>query len=151
MNYDFSGMYYRLFCPNMIVIFGGILCLLIAFEGKKDRKGKKVVNRKNVWFSISSICFGLLVAGYYGYRIQLQDVESYTGEYISERRNTREAPPLPLTVEYKFEDSQGKKKSFYLDVFSKRRIWAEDFEVGQEYVIYYDAKMEVIVAVEEVE
>lgn len=151
MNYDFSGMYYRLFCPSMIVIFGGILCLLIAFEGKKDRKGKKVVNRKNVWFSISSICFGLLVAGYYGYRIQLQDVKSFTGEYVSERMNTREAPPLPLTVEYTFEDSQGKERSFFLDVFSKKRIWMEDFEEGQEYVIYYDARARIIVAIEEVE
>ena len=135
----------------MIVVFNGVLWLLVELKGKKDRKGKKVVDRKKVRVWIASICFGLFVMGYYGYRIQLQDVKSFTGEYISERRNTREAPPLPLTVEYKFEDSQGKKKSFYLDVFSKKRIWAEDFEVGQEYVIYYEAKMEVIVAVEEME
>ena len=104
----------------MIVVFGGVLCLMLELKGKKDRKGKKVVDRKKVWVWISSICFGLLVAGYYGYRIQLQDVKSFTGEYVSERMNTREAPPLPLTVEYTFEDSQRKEGAFFLDVFSKK-------------------------------
>ena len=150
MDYDFSGMYYRLFCPSMIVLAISVVCFLLELKGRKNGEGKRVVDRKRVWTHVGCICFCLFVTGFYVYRIQLQDVKSYTGEYVSQRHNTREAPPLPLTMEYRFENPQGKEKSFYLDVFSKRRIWAEDFEVGQEYLIYYEATMDVIVAVEEV-
>lgn len=58
------------------------------------------------------------------------------------------APPLPFTDEYVFYNGEGKKQEYYLDVFSKKEIFPEGFELNQEYTIYFDEFTDVIVKVE---
>ena len=65
-------------------------------------------------------------------------VESYTGYFVEEYRDSRVSPPLPYTFAYVFCDGSSNPKPIYhMDVFSKREIYPEDFIEGQWYTIYY--------------
>ena len=44
----------------------------------------------------------------YASRIVFPGVSSYTGEFIDSHRNSRVAPPLPVTNEYVFWNGEGK-------------------------------------------
>ena len=97
------------------------------------------------------IAFAIGMSLIYASRIVFPDVSSYTGEFIESHRNSRVAPPLPVTSEYVFWNGEGKRQVFYLDVFSKKEIFPSEFEVHQKYTIYYDEFTNVIIKVEAIE
>ena len=98
-------------------------------------------------FIVFAICLGLV----YSSRILIPDVSSYTGEFIESHRNSRVAPPLPVTYEYVFWNSEGKRQVFYLDIFSKKELFPYEFVSDQKYTIYFDEFTNVITKVEAVE
>ena len=51
-------------------------------------------------------------------------------------------------MEYSFSEIDGKKTWFYLDLLSKKEIIPEGFLEGEEYVICYEARTNIIVGVE---
>lgn len=84
-------------------------------------------------------------------RVVFPNVSSYAGEFVSTNRNSRVAPPLPLTSEYVFWNGEGKKQVFYLDALSKKEIIPYELETGKEYIIYFDDFTNVIVKIEAIE
>lgn len=143
--YNFSGVLYRIWGVCGVILILGVVGIL--FE-KPWAKKVKIQNCKVELIAIAfAICLGLIYAS----RIVFPDVSSYTGEFIESHRNSRAAPPLPVTNQYVFWNGEGKRKVFYLDIFSKREIFPYEFVGGQKYTIYFDEFTNVITKVEAVE
>ena len=140
--YNFSGIIYRIWGVGGILVAIGIV--LILFE-KPWKNGFKL--KKNKWGLIAVAC-GILLIAVYASRIIFPDVSSYTGEFVDTHRNSRAAPPLPVTYEYVFWNGTGKRQVFFLDIYSKKEIFPSNFEYGQTYTVYYDEFTNVIVRVE---
>ena len=84
-------------------------------------------------------------------KILTPTIEIHRGIYLEKYRNSRVAPPLPLTTEFIFSNKEGVKKGFYLDVLSAKDIVPEGFIEGFEYDIHYEKSTKIIVRVEIVE
>lgn len=144
--YDYSGIIYKLLTRGLFFLLLSIVGILIDKQRAK-RKGKefKINNCKG---SLIALVFSVALCLFYVSRIVFPDISSYTGVYQYEHKKPR--GPL-LTQEYVFWNGGGKNKSFYLDVNSKKKIFPEDFEEAEEYIIYYDELTKIIVGVERVE
>lgn len=139
--YNFSGIVYRIYGVSGIMLLLGIV--LILFQ-RPWRKNIGILKCKFELLMITvAIIFGLFNAS----RILFPDVSSYTGEFVNMTRNSRVAPPLPLTNQYVFWNGDGKKQIVYLDILSKDKIYPFEFEKGQEYTVYFDKFTKVIVGI----
>lgn len=143
--YNFSGVFYRIWGVCGILLLVGILCILV------ERPWAKKVTLKDLKAGLLITVFAIGLGLVYTSRIVFPDVLSYTGEFVDTHRNSRVAPPLPLTDEYVFWNGEGKKQVYYLDIFSKKEIFPWELEYGQQYTIYYDDFTNVIVRVEPIE
>ena len=143
--FDFSGVLYRIWGVCGIVLILGIVCILF------ERPWARSVKIKDCKLGLIMIAVAICLGSIYASRIVLHDVSSYTGEFVESNRNSRVAPPLPLTEEYVFWNGEGEKQVFYLDVFSKEKMFPREFVSGNTYTIYFDEFTSVIVKVELVE
>ena len=143
--YNFSGVFYRIWGVCGILLLVGVGCILV------ERPWAKKVTLKDLKAGLLITVFAIGLGLVYTSRILFPDVLSYTGDFVDTHRNSRVAPPLPLTDEYVFWNGEGKKQVFYLDIFSKKEIFPCELEYGQQYTIYYDDFTNVIVRVEPVE
>lgn len=143
--YNFSGVWFRVWGVAGVCLLLGVVCILLEKPWTKEFKIKDC--KLGLFIIAYAVCLGLL----YVSRIAFPNVSSYTGEFIDAHRDSRVAPPLPVTDEYVFWSGEGKKKGFYLDAFSKKEIYPYDFERGREYTIYFDEFTEVIIKVEAIE
>ena len=105
--YNFSGVLYRIWGVCGIVFLLGVLCIL--FE-KPWINGFRFRNCK---LGIIIVAFAICMSLVYASRIILPKVSLYTGAFVEDQRNSRVAPPLPVTYEYVFWDGEGKKKCFF--------------------------------------
>ena len=143
--YNFSGVLYRIWGVCGVILILGVVCILFK---KPWAKNVKIQDCKLGLIAIAlAICLGLIYAS----RIVSPDVSSYTGEFIESHRNSRVAPPFPVTYEYVFWNGEGKRQVFYLDIFSKKEIFPYEFVSDQKYTIYFDEFTNVIIKVEAVE
>ena len=140
---NFSGILYRIWGVCGIMILLALLSIFFAKPWKPGFTVSKIKTELIVTFF--AVCLGLV----YLSRIIFPDVSSYTGVFVEFRRNSSVAPPLPLTYEYVFWNGDGKKKVFYLDAFSKKVIFSNDFVQGQEYTIFFDEFTKIITQVED--
>ena len=140
--YDFSGVLYRIWGVCGILLVLGVVCILL------EKPWSKKFKIKNCIAGLLLIAFAISLSSIYLSRIVFPDVSSYTGEFIESHRNSRVAPPLPLTKEYVFWNGEGKRKVLYLDVLSKKEICPYEFVSGQKYTIYFDEFTKVIVKVD---
>jgi hypothetical protein len=140
--YDFSGIVFRLWGVCGIMFLLGVTCLLLS---KPWKTGYRFKDGKIGWMNIvCSIGLAIVLAT----RMLYPDVSTHTGAFLYSHRNSRVAPPLPFTEEYVFENPGERHKCFYLDVFSKKKIFPQDFECGVVYTVYYDKLTRVIVKAE---
>ena len=139
--YNFSGVYFRIWGVCAIIVLIGIICILIT-------KLWLGFNFKKCAFGMFAVLFGLIMSLVYIKGVVCQDVCSYTGVFVQTTRNSRVAPPLPVTREYVFYNGEGKKQEFYLDAFSKKEVFPYDFKVGETYTVYFEKFSSVIVKVE---
>lgn len=144
LMYNFSGLYFRIWGVNSFLFLLGVV--LIIFE----RPWKKGVIWKDLLLGVVSVAVAVCLSCVHLSHIYNPDVLTYTGEFISSNRASRTAPPLPVTYEYVFSNGIGKNKVFYLDIYSKREIYPDDFVEDNQYIIYYDDFTNVIVHVDEV-
>ena len=142
---NFSGVWYRIWGVCGVILILGVV--IILFERLWSKKGKN----KDFKLGLIAIAIGICMSLIYASRIVFPDVSSYTGEFIESHRNSRVAPPLPFTSEYVFWNGEGKKKTFYLDTFSKKEIFPHELVSDQKYKIYFDEFTNVIIKVEIVE
>ena len=143
--FNFSGVFYRIWGVCGILLLLGVVCILVEKPWAKKNK------LKDLKIGLVGIALAIGLGLVYASRIVFPDVLSYTGEFVDTHRNSRVAPPLPLTDEYVFWNGEGKRQVFYLDFFSKKEIFPYEFEYGRQYTIYYDDFTNVIVKVEPVE
>lgn len=140
MEFNYSGIAYRLWAFCGVFLLLGLLCVLISWHKKPSRsKEGVIVGALMILYALGSVVY------YCNYLINPK-VESVTAVFIHEERNSRIAPPLPFTMEYQF--SSDKLCAFYLDVFAKKDIFPDDFVEGCEYTIYYEENTQIIVKVE---
>jgi len=143
--FNFSGVFYRIWGVCGILLLLGVVCILV------EKPWAKKIKLKDLKIGLVGIALAIGLGLVYASRIVFPDVLSYTGEFVDTHRNSRVAPPLPLTDEYVFWNGEGKRQVFYLDFFSKKEIFPYEFEYGRQYTIYYDDFTNVIVKVEPVE
>ena len=139
--YNYSGVLYRIWgvCGIMLVL--GILCIII------EQPWKHGFSIKRYKIGLILVVFAVLLALVYCYCIWSKNVSYYTGEFVETHRNSRVAPPLPVTYVYVFWNGEGEKQKFYLDTFSKKELLPYGFEYEQMYTIYFDNFTKVIVKV----
>lgn len=142
--YNFSGVMYRIWGVCGVILMLGFVCLLF------ERPWKKSFRIRNCKLGLIMLAFSVCLGLIYVSRIVFPDVSSYTGEFVESHRNSRVAPPLPVTYEYVFWNGEGKRQVLYLDIFSKKEIFPSEFERGQKYVVYFDDFTNVITKVEPV-
>ena len=140
--YDLSGVYYQLIVDALVFGLVGVLFLLTSRFWIPEKKNKKD-------FLIGLICIvlcaGLLI--YHGGIINDYKISMHEGEFVEERREN----PYLFRKEYCFSNGTELKPLFYLDIFSKKKIYPADFEEGVRYRIYYEEKTDIIVKVEKLE
>lgn len=139
---NFSGVLFRIWGVCGIIFLLGVTGILLDKPWSKNFKIRKC--KAEIAAIAFAVCLGLIYAS----RILFPDVSSYTGEFIDSHRDSGAAPPLPVTSEYVFWTGEGTKKCFYLDTFSKKKIYPFEFEKGKEYTVYFDKFTKVIVRVE---
>ncbi|MBR5310698.1 MAG: hypothetical protein IKU42_06225 [Oscillospiraceae bacterium] len=147
--YNYSGILYKLVAPCGIIFLGGIIILVLNsfWKKKHDDSEKKSIRNAYIILGVGVISSLLFLVD-----IVSPKVESYTGYFVREYRDSGVSPPLPYTYAYVFCDgSSSPKPTYHMDVFSKREIYPEDFIEGQWYTIYYVDLIDsnAIVAVEE--
>lgn len=143
---DVSGILYRVWAVGGVIALLGLLCLLIACCERGNEK-----NRETVLAGVLCLMFGLILAGYYAYCAWKPEIATFSGELDSVYRNSRVAPPLPLTMEYTLYDETGRGKGFYLDVLSKKTVFPSEPEIGKAYRITYETRTDIILKLEPAE
>ena len=145
------GIWYRVFFPGVFIITIGLIVALLTIylrrkNVEKPTKKKKIVEVLSLSFifivGIGFMLYYLVIA------INPTPVE-YVGTFQYEQRNSRVAPPLPVTFEYVFSDEENEyNQVFYMDTFSKEKIFSKDLEQGVTYKIYYDKSTNIIMKIE---
>ena len=131
--YCYDGIVYRILAVSGIMFLLGILCILF------EKPWSDTFRMRNCIVGILLLVFSILSGIFYLTRIAFPHVLYYEGEYVEENRNSRAAPPLPLTYEYVFSNENDEKNQvFYLDVISCNKMIPSGFSSKQTYRIYYD-------------
>ncbi len=140
---DYTGIVYRLWGESGIFALLGIVCIFIGFVGR--HKAEKQCCLAGVllllWAAFSAID--------YASALHSPEIVSFCGTFDRSYRNSRVAPPLPLTMEYNFYDEEGACRCLYLDILSEKNIVPQGFTQEENYIIYYEADTNIIIMVEE--
>lgn len=140
--FDYSGLLFRVWGVAGIMLASGVVILLV------EKPWVKGLRNNGAKLGIALVVAALIFGGTYLYRYLNPDISSYSGVYVKSYRNSRVAPPLPVTFEYCFRNEEDKQKVFYLDAFSEKRIMPNGLEVGREYTVYYEVNKKIIVRIE---
>lgn len=142
--FNFSGVLYRIWGVCGVILVLGVACILL------NRPWARKVKIKDCKLGLIMIAAAIGLSLLYASRIVFPGVSSYTGEFIDSHRNSRVAPPLPVTNEYVFWNGEGKNK-LLSGHFLKKEIFPDDFVSDRKYTIYFDEFTNVIVQVECIE
>ena len=150
-----AGLWYRVFGVGGFILALGIISLIFDIPLlRKRRSSKKSTKEKSFKKSIIITCLviitGFLVSSFYMYKAILPNEICYEGYYEYSKRNSRVAPPFPVTSEYVFYNDRS-KVGFYLDSYSSKEIFSEDLEEGAFYRIWYEKSTYVILKVEKIQ
>lgn len=136
--YDFSGIYHRIWSVSGKLVVLVIICILLGKPWKK-----KFLIKNHLWefFAIIiAIGYAIIMLS----RIYFPDIASYTGKFCYYNNASK---IISNNREYTFENNEGRKQIFYLDVSSRVRIFPNGFEDGKMYTIYFDNFTKTIVKV----
>ena len=140
--YNCSGILYKFIFVYVYLLLLLIICILL----KKPWLHKFEIKRYKfeIFGLIIALCFGGEVLFHYFH----PNIQTYTGDFIEIGGTDRISP---MTDRYVFWNYDGKKREFYLDLFSKKKIIPAGFVEGKEYTVYYDDLTKIIVKVEIIE
>lgn len=139
--YNLGGIYYEMKSNTVLLALCGIVSLLLSRCWNLEKRNMKEM-------AIGIVCALLAIGSiaYYSYIIQNPKLSIHEGYFFSEHRVNRHI----LKMEYSFTNEDGLKPVFYLDVFTKKEIFSEDFDSSQKYRIFYEEKTDMIVRVEKI-
>lgn len=129
--YNFGGIYYQMKSNvSSFVIVGIILFLLSRCWSKAHR------NLKEMLLGILCIILAISSIIYYTMVLNNPEISTYEGYYVKEHRVYKRL----LEKEYIFFNGEGLKPVFYLDIFTKKEIFPEDFDSKKLYRIFYEER-----------
>lgn len=135
------GLWYRVIAVGGSFLLIGLTLLGISF-------GAKELSKKTTFLvAVLALLYGVGCFGFYGYHIANPKQKEYQGIFKREYRDSRIAPPLPFTTAYVFMSGE----TFYLDTFSKKAVFLNDFEEGKKYEIIFEEATNIILYVKEIE
>lgn len=140
--WNFGGILYRVWAVGGIILLLGAACLLVSKIGRED------FNKDCCIAGVFCSVVGIAAMIYFLFCMFFPQVSSIQGTFTQKYRNSRVAPPLPFTYEYTFYDDDGFAGAFYLDTFTRKEIIPQGFILNEEYIVYYEARTNVIVGVE---
>ena len=140
--YDISGLYYQMKVDSIVFVIVGILFLVDSHFWTLNK-----IKKKDLCVSLICCVISIYFLIYYHNVISDLKVSVHEGEFVEEHRES----PYLFRMEYCFTTKNGLKPLFYLDVFSKKKIYPNDFEEGTRYRVYYEQKTNVIIKVEKLE
>ena len=140
--WNFGGILYRVWAVGGIILLLGLACLLVSKIGRED------FNKDCCIAGVFCSVVGIAAMIYFLFCMFFPQVSSIQGTFTQEYRNSRVAPPLPFTYEYTFYDDDGFAGAFYLDTFTRKESIPQGFILNEEYIVYYEARTNVIVGVE---
>ena len=138
--YIVDGLLYR-------ALVLGLLCLLIGVGLLIYSKfwNRKLLNKKELRISIFAIIFSILYISFFLYKAYRPNVAIHEG-YLS-----REYRHFGMTYAYVFRNGSEKKSTFYMDSFSQKKIYNNDFSSEIKYKIYYEEDTKIILRIEEID
>lgn len=140
--YDLSGLYYQMKTSGLVFGLVGILFIICSRFWILEKR-----NIKELLIGVTCCLLCVCSLGYHLYVINDLKVSIHEGFFIEEHREN----PYLFRIEYCFSNEGGLKPLFYLDIFSKKNIYPNEFEEGAMYRIYYEQKTDVILKVEKLE
>ena len=138
--YNFSGIIHNIiFVGGGLFVIGGTLLAFSKFWNKRKLKRKLLIS-----------AFGILIAsiiyiGYYGYICYNPNIVAVNCTFISENRQSRGGSIF--THAYVFLCSDGNTQKLYLDSLSKDKIYADNLNYEDAYVVYYEKSTKIIVRI----
>ena len=142
LNYE--GIVYRIWAVGGVFVLLGIFGLVIAGIGRIS------FDKECFFMGILAILLGLYAGIEHTVYLHSPKVESFQAELYRQYRDSSTAAPLPFTWKYMFYDEIGQLYAVYLDTFAKKKIFPEDFQVGEVYKVYYEDHSDIILGVEKV-
>lgn len=140
--YDLNGLYYQMKSDGWVLGIVGLVFLLSSHFWAAEKRNLKEL-MIGIICSLLCICF----TGYHIYVINNLNVAVHEGTFVEENREN----PYLFRMKYCFTSAKGLKPLFYLDIFSKKKIYPDKLEKGVVYRIYYEEKTDVIVKIEKLE
>lgn len=142
--FNYCGIIYYCFCR---IITGVILAIIpCSIKLFKNFKNKKEDTRNSTILMIAVMLFFSLCIGGYIWKCFNPRIESHEGYFWSE--HNANTPGIPFNWKFSFSNKGEPRPTFYLDSFSRKKIFNEDFSQNARYRIYYDKHTKVIVHVE---
>lgn len=151
--YDLSGLQHMVCFNDLLLLLLGVVVFALNLEKIKNNSNKKQCEKKvKTYFFVSAIAiiWAIVSGGTIIYHIYNPEIHCYEGVYLRESP-ANEARMSFFSWRYVFDDGTEPNEDFYLDSFSKKKIFAKDFEEGKKYRIYYEEKDDIIVKVEEID
>lgn len=144
--YNLNGILYRLFATCFVLFILGAIVLIISKFWDKEKADIACMRG-----AILSIVIILVGSSFYIYKYVNPTIEIHEGYFVEEYRDSSVAPPFPFSYCYVFTDGDNLKPSYYMDVFSRKDIYPDDFSTECRYRIYYEESTGIIVRVEQID
>ena len=151
--YDLSGLKHLIYFSDLPMFILAMIILVFSYKEIKTAFKKKRWNeetKKTIFIIIFASLWFIIPGSINAWHILNPSISSYDGEYLREYR-ANEVTLSFFSFRYVFDDGTEPQEAFYLDSFSKKKIYNKDFEEGKRYRIYYEEKDKIIVRVEEIE
>lgn len=133
---DLGWNLYRIFATGAVV---GVVGVFLAAVSRK---------REDRIAAMAALSFFVVYTSFHLYVLMNPRVLSFEGELTEQYRDSRVAPPLPTTCAYVFDTGEKKKRTVYLDSFTRNK-YDEEIVVGREYTVYYEQRTKIILKLEE--
>lgn len=147
MVYDVGGLFYRVWWQGFaaLLISGLVLLIVIIFQRrKKSKKDRKQANKKDFIIPIIAMIVSSAYMFFFLYKANHPKIISHEGYFVRENRHRG------MEWEYCFTNGDEKKKIFYIDSFTRKDIYAEDFSSEIRYRVYYEEDTKIILRIEEI-
>ncbi|MDD3217844.1 MAG: hypothetical protein PHC41_03390 [Lachnospiraceae bacterium] len=142
MDYNLNGIYYEIFKCGIVLPSMGLL-ILVWSKFWNSKKRKKI----EFLFGIAALVLSFVMTGNYLKKLNNVEIIKCQGTFFEEYNESKHF----FEREYTFIDNKGKKQFYYLDLFSKKKIFSPAFIENDIYEIYYDKGTNIIVKIEKLE
>ena len=139
LNYD--GIIYRIWAVGGIFVLLGITLLLMGRFWSKSHRDKKLLKA-----ALIPLVAAVLSITFFLYKYVNPAVMQHEGCFV--RTNRKSGAPFQYEFVFTAKNPKDPNPIFYLDSFSKRKIFPREFDKNVRYRIYYEETTKIILGVE---